>query len=252
MTLMGNQEPSMEPEESETAARQKHVVILDDDAKLRVLASEYLEAHDLKVTSLASGAELRRLIEREPVDIVVLDVMLPGEDGLTILRRLAASPNPPAVLMLSAMASDYDRIVGLELGADDYIAKPVNPRELLARVRAVLRRQPAGTVTRVPEGVISCQGWEIDPIAHSARAPNGVMLDLTTGEFRLLLALARRAGRVTSRNSLIGDLHGEEADCFDRAVDVGISRLRSKLARHGGGELIRTVRGEGYLFAGRG
>jgi two-component system OmpR family response regulator len=125
----------------------KHVVVLDDDAKLRALILEYLEAHDLRVTAVASGAELTRLLERERVDALILDVMMPVEDGISVLKRLAQKGDAPAILMLSAMASDVDRIVGLELGADDYLAKPVNPRELLARVRAVLRRSgPAGAV----------------------------------------------------------------------------------------------------------
>lgn len=231
------------------AEQRKHVVILDDDAKLRLLVSEYLEAHGLRVTMIATGAELTRLLQREPVDVVILDVMMPIEDGLSVLKRLAAPGDGPAVLMLSAMASDVDRILGLELGADDYLAKPVNPRELLARVRAVLRRRASAPAPRDSDPPLSFQGWEIDPGTHSVRTPDGVCVDLTTNEFRLLLALARRAGRITSRDTLIGDLHGLDADFYDRAVDVAVSRLRGKLAAHGGGDIIRTVRGEGYLFA---
>jgi two-component system OmpR family response regulator len=228
----------------------KHVVVLDDDAKLRALICEYLEAHDLRVTAVASGEALTRLLERERVDALILDVMMPVEDGISVLKRLAQKGDVPAILMLSAMASDVDRIVGLELGADDYLAKPVNPRELLARVRAVLRRSASGPVAG-GDAVLRFDGWEVDTGGLTLRAPGGEALSLTTNEFRLLLALVRRAGRVTSRETLISEVHGQDADFFDRAVDVGISRLRTKLDQHGGGDLIRTVRGEGYLFSKR-
>lgn len=228
----------------------RHVVVLDDDAKLRALICEYLEAHDLRVTAVASGAELTRLLERERVDALILDVMMPVEDGISVLKRLAQKGDAPAILMLSAMASDVDRIVGLELGADDYLAKPVNPRELLARVRAVLRRRPAGA-TAGGDAVLRFDGWEVDTGGLTVRAPGGDALSLTTNEFRLLLALVRRAGRVTSRETLMSEVHGQDAEFYDRAVDVGISRLRTKLDQHGGGDLIRTVRGEGYLFTRR-
>jgi two-component system OmpR family response regulator len=230
----------------------KHVVVLDDDAKLRALILEYLEAHDLRVTAVASGAELTRLLDRERVDALILDVMMPVEDGISVLKRLAQKGDAPAILMLSAMASDVDRIVGLELGADDYLAKPVNPRELLARVRAVLRRsRTAGAAPAGGDAVLRFDGWEVDTGGLTVRAPGGEALSLTTNEFRLLLALVRRAGRVTSRETLMGEVHGQDAEFYDRAVDVGISRLRTKLDQHGGGDLIRTVRGVGYLFTRR-
>ena len=247
----GPDEGCVEEEPVSDAVERKHVVVLDDDAKLRLLISEYLEAHDLRVTAVASGGEPTPLLEREPADILILDVMMPVEDGISVLKRLAQKPDGPAILMLSAMASDVDRIVGLELGADDYLAKPVNPRELLARVRAVLRRSAPGAAASGVDEVIRIDAWEIDPASHAVRAPDGVTLDLTTTEFRMLLALVRRAGRVTSRETLMIDVHGQEADFYDRAVDVGISRLRAKLEQHGGGDLIRTVRGEGYLFTRR-
>ena len=173
---------------SETAER-KHIVVLDDDAKLRLLIGEYLEAHDLRVSAVASGAELTRLLEREPADVVILDVMMPVEDGISVLKRLALKPDAPGILMLSAMASDVDRILGLELGADDYIAKPVNPRELLARVRAVLRRRGPDRSEQAAEDLIRFEGWLADPSSYSLHAPDGSPVDLTTNEFRLLLAL---------------------------------------------------------------
>lgn len=229
---------------------QKHIVVLDDDANLRLLIAEYLESHNLRVTLVASGAELDRVMDREHVDVLILDVMMPGEDGITVLKRLSAKKGAPAVLMLSAMASDVDRILGLEIGADDYIGKPANPRELLARVRAILRRQ-ALDKDALSEEQIAHQGWVIDPASHTVIPPDGQMIDLTKTEFRILLALSQRSNRVVDRDTLTIEVHGDDADLYDRAIDVGISRLRAKLSAHGGASLIRTVRGEGYMFVRR-
>lgn len=233
-----------------------HVAVLDDDAALRKLVGEYLERQGMRVSLVATGTELRALLGRENVDALVLDLMMPGEDGLAVLRELRTRANPPLVVMLSAMAADTDRIIGLELGADDYLAKPVNPRELVARLRAVLRRksdQVLEPLSAAPcdEHVLRFSGWEIDPLRYSCRTPSGEELELTSGEFRLLHALASRAARIIPRDQLIAAVHGGDTDMFDRAIDVAVSRLRAKLREHGGQHLIRTVRGEGYLFAGR-
>jgi two-component system OmpR family response regulator len=237
---------------SDTPLPEAHVAVLDDDAGLRALIGEYLERQGLQVTLVASGAELRKVLAAERIDALVLDLMMPGEDGLSILRDLAERPDAPVVLMLSAMAADVDRIVGLELGADDYLAKPVNPRELLARLRAVLRRRPAPQPTPPDaDGRLRFAGWMLDPECYAVHDASGTEVRLTTGEFRLLHVLASRPGRVISRDMLLSLLHGDDGENFDRAVDVAVSRLRSKLTRHGGGTLIRTVRGEGYLFAAR-
>ncbi|MCW2337174.1 two-component system OmpR family response regulator [Sphingobium sp. B2D3A] len=234
------------------SGERKHVVVLDDDAELRTLICEYLEAHELRVSAVGSGAELRLLLGTDRPDAIILDVMMPVEDGLSVLKDIAGKADRPAILMLSAMASDVDRILGLELGADDYIAKPVNPRELLARVRAVLRRRTAG---RGPEEeeveAIRFDGWVALPASYGLVSPGGTTVELTTNEYRLLLALLRRPGRVVSRDTLMFDVHGADAEFYDRAVDVGISRLRAKLAEHDASELIRTVRGEGYLLVRR-
>lgn len=229
----------------QTQVTSPHIVVLDDDSKLRHLIGEFLAQHDMRVTGVASGTEARQVLARDPASILVLDVMMPGEDGLSVLRSLADKPGAPAIIMLSALGADTDRIVGLEMGADDYLAKPVNPRELLARVRAVLRR---GTVSKGGEALTE-NGWRFDPASFTVTAPGGEPVELTTGEFRLAHALASRAGRIVSRETLLEALHGEDGEAFDRAVDVAISRLRAKLAAHGGTALIRTIRGEGYMFA---
>lgn len=221
-----------------------HVVVLDDDAELRVLIADYLEQHDFRVTTAASGDEARRVIARDRAAALILDVMMPREDGLSVLRSLAGQPGAPSIIMLSAMGADTDRIVGLELGADDYLAKPVNPRELLARLRAVLRRRVAESSGEA----LHRAGWRFDPGCLGLTAPDGSAVPLTTGEFRLAFALARQAGRVVTRDALLAALHGDDGEAFDRAVDVAISRLRAKLARYGGTDLVRTVRGEGYVF----
>lgn len=224
-----------------------HVVVLDDDAELRRLIADYLGQHGMRITTVASGAEARQVLARDPAAALVLDVMMPGEDGLSVLRSLSGKPGAPAVVMMSALGADTDRIVGLELGADDYLAKPVNPRELLARLRAVLRRGAAEPA----DEVLEAGGWRFDPGAFAVNAPDGRALALTSGEFRLAHALARRAGRIVSRDVLLEEMHGGDAEAFDRAIDVAVSRLRAKLAAYGGDGLIRTVRGEGYLFAPR-
>ncbi len=221
-----------------------HVVVLDDDAQLRQLIADYLEQHGFRITTTGSGAEARQVLARDPAAALVLDVMMPGEDGLSVLRSLSGKPGAPAVVMMSALGADTDRIVGLELGADDYLPKPVNPRELLARLRAVMRR---GATSATDEALI-VGGWRFDPRAFTVNAPDGAALDLTSGEFRLAHALARRAGRIVSRDILLDEVHAGDADAFDRAIDVAVSRLRAKLAAHGGQGLIRTIRGEGYLF----
>lgn len=224
-----------------------HVVVLDDDPELRRLIADFLGQHGMRVSTVASGAEARQLLARDPAAALVLDVMMPGEDGLSVLRSLAGKPGAPAVVMMSALGADIDRIVGLELGADDYLAKPVNPRELLARLRAVLRR--AGAAAESEDAALMLGGWRFDPGAFAVTSPDGAALALTSGEFRLAHALARRAGRIVPRETLLEALHGGDSDAFDRAVDVAVSRLRAKLAAHGGAGLIRTIRGEGYLFA---
>lgn len=224
------------------------ILIVDDDPAIRQLVGDFLAQHGFRTAAAASGVEMDRLIETEPPALVVLDLMLPGEDGLNICRRLAATDI--AVIMLSALGEEMDRIVGLELGADDYLGKPVSPRELLARIRAVLRRQQAAS--ELPGvAIYRFAGWTFDARRRELRSPSGVTVPLSSGEFRLLSAFLERPQRVISRDQLLDFVRGDGADVFDRAVDVQISRLRKKLNGEDGTELIVTVRNEGYMFAVR-
>ena len=233
----------------EVGEQSELILLVDDDPEIRQLIGDFLAGHGFRVAEAGGGSEMDRAIAAERPALVVLDLMLPGEDGLAICRRLAASAKIP-VIMLSALGEDTDRIVGLELGADDYLPKPCNPRELLARVRAVLRRReepaPAGT-----GHVWTFGGWQLDLRRRDLRSPDGVMVALSTGEFRLLAAFLERPQRVLSRDQLLEAARGRDSESFDRAIDVQISRLRKKLGAADGAELIVTVRSEGYLFSGR-
>ncbi len=215
------------------------IMLVDDDADLRQLMCDYLSANGFAVTGAANGQEMNAHLAQCDYDCVILDVMMPGEDGLSILRRLNR-PDRPAIIMLSAVGSDTDRIVGLELGADDYLAKPCNPRELLARVRAVLRRnEPA------PSGPIRAFGnWTLDLVNRSV-SRLGEVTSLTDAEFRVLTAFLDHPQRLLSRDQLIELTKGSDSPVFDRSIDVTVSRLRKKL---GPSAPIRTARNEGYIF----
>ncbi|SNS07923.1 two-component system, OmpR family, response regulator [Sphingomonas laterariae] len=219
------------------------ILVVDDDDDLRALIADFLGANGMNVSSAANGQEMDALMAERRFDLVVLDLMMPGEDGLSILRRLR-KPGGPGVIMLSAMGEDTDRIIGLEVGADDYLAKPCNPRELLARVRAVLRRRTeqsggaAGPVRRFGE-------WTLDIVERAISRPGQPAAPLTDAEFRTLNCFLDRPQRVLTRDQLIEHGKGLDSDVFDRAIDVTISRLRKKL---GPGDPIRTVRNEGYMF----
>ena len=226
------------------------ILVVDDDPDIRGLVCEFLGRHGFLVEAAEDGPAMERALAREPADLVVLDLMLPGEDGLSLTRRLAAGPGTP-VIILSAMGEDTDRIVGLEIGADDYLAKPCNPRELLARVRAVLRRnrEVRDRQTVQPVGAaVEFAGWRLDLLRRELRSPQGVLVELSGGEIMLLRAFVERPQRVLTRDQLLDHARGPDADAFDRAVDVQVSRLRRKLAAGAAGEIIRTVRNEGYLF----
>jgi two-component system OmpR family response regulator len=217
------------------------ILVVDDDADLRALIADFLGANGLIVETAAGGEEMDALLAVRRFDLIVLDLMMPGEDGLAILRRLRR-PGRPAIIMLSAMGDDTDRIIGLEVGADDYLPKPCNPRELLARVRAVLRRDEAG----VPSGPLRRFGeWTLDLVQREVSRPGMTAAPLTDAEFRTLTAFLDRPQRVLTRDQLIERGKGADSDVFDRAIDVTISRLRKKL---GPEDPIRTVRNEGYMF----
>lgn len=226
---------------SEIAQR---ILVVDDDPGIREVLCDYLGQHGYAMQGAASAAEMDRALTAGPVDLIVLDLMMPGEDGLSVCRRLNGSG--PPVVMLSAMGEDTDRIIGLELGADDYLAKPCNPRELLARIRAVLRRPREEAADAGP--CLRFAGWRLDLVRRELIRPDGAPVSLSAGEFSLLRAFAERPGRVLTRDQLLERARGADADVFDRAMDVQISRLRKKLDDGSGVEMIVTLRGEGYMF----
>jgi two-component system OmpR family response regulator len=224
------------------------ILIVDDDAGLREQISAYLVEHGLTVRVAENAAAMDRELLANPVDVVVLDVMMPGEGGLSVCRRLRDA-NGPAVVMLSAMSEDVDRIIGLELGADDYLCKPCNPRELLARIRALLRRREEGTGERISgQLTYGFAGFSLGVSRRQLKAPNGVVVLLTAGEFALLSAFLQRPNQVLTRDELLEAAHGADTEVFDRAVDVQISRLRRKLHACTDQELIATLRGVGYML----
>jgi two-component system OmpR family response regulator len=233
------------------------ILIVDDDAGIRSLVSSFLEKHGFKTDTAADPVEMRSKLNGGKFDLIVLDVMMPGEDGLTALRKLQKNDGPP-IIMLSAVGTDIDRVVGLEMGADDYMSKPCNPRELLARIRTVLRRRArsSAATTAGPEadavpgsGKLAFAGWHIDLIGRLLRDPDDKVVTLSDGEFRLLRAFVEHPRRVLTRDQLLDYARGSESEHYDRAIDVQISRLRRKLSVGSTmPELIRTVRSEGYMF----
>jgi len=229
----------------------EHLLVVDDDREIRRLVEQYLGQAGYRVTAVGDGKAMWRALDAHRVDLVVLDLMLPGDDGLTLCRDLRTRSNLP-VLMLTARGEDVDRIVGLEMGADDYLAKPFNPRELLARIRSILRRARALPPNLVPEevGSFGFAGWTLDVATRNATAPDGLVVPLSGAEFRLLRVLLEHPQRVLSREQLLELASGRETVLFDRSIDVLIGRLRKRL-RDDGKEpsLIKTVRGEGYVLA---
>jgi two-component system OmpR family response regulator len=224
-----------------------HILIVDDDPEIRDLLARYLKKHGLRVDTAPDGRAMTRALEDGRFDLVVLDLMLPGEDGLTLCRRLRASSTLP-IIMLTAVAEDTDRVIGLEMGADDYLTKPFNPRELLARIKAVLRRSGgAGPATQ--DGVLIFADWRLDVAKRELQSRDGDPVILTAGEFDLLLAFAERPKRVLSRDQLLDLTRGRDAQPFDRSIDVQLSRLRRKIERDPKDpQLIKTVRGGGYVL----
>lgn len=230
------------------------ILVVDDDAEIRALLSEFLSRHGYGVETAADGAEMEQRLAGSTFDLAVLDVMMPGEDGLSILRRLQGGGSMP-IIMLSAVGTDIDRIVGLEMGAEDYLSKPCNPRELLARIRTVLRRvrhsgqadgQAPDADAQVPTHRFA--GWSLSLTMRLLLDPDNVVVTLTDGEFRLLRAFVEHPRRVLSRDQLLDYSAGQDTESYDRAIDVQVSRLRRKLERGRDSDLIRTVRHEGYMF----
>jgi two-component system OmpR family response regulator len=221
------------------------ILVVDDDASIREALCEYLARHGFDVRGASDGEDMDRQQAQQPADLVILDWMMPGEDGLSICRRLSASGQP--ILMLSAQGSSPDRVIGLEMGADDYLAKPFEPRELLARVRALLRRPEkqarAGELKAFVFG-----GWSFQAAERLLWNPQGERVPLSALEYSLLQAFVERSGRLLSRDVLMQLTRGYDVDSFDRAIDLSISRLRRKLDGQSTASMIETVRGEGYRF----
>lgn len=227
-----------------------HLLIVDDDVEVLDLLQKFLRQHGYEVDVASDGNGLWQALERRVPDLVILDVMLPGDSGLVLCQRLRAE-HKVAVIMLTAMGELSDRVVGLELGADDYLTKPFAARELLARVRAVLRRagETENSPVANPRSVLEFAGWQLEVLRRELRSPQGVLIPLSNGEFELLLVFAEHPRRVLSRQQLLDLARGEAHEAYDRSIDVQVSRLRRKLETDDGTEpLIRTLRNVGYLF----
>jgi two-component system OmpR family response regulator len=227
-----------------------HIAIVDDHRDIRDLVGKYLARHGYRTSLAEDAAALRRLIERNAIDLVVLDVMMPGEDGLSLCRFLRETANVP-IIMLTAMAEETDRIVGLELGADDYLSKPLNPRELLARIKAVLRRVQSLPPQRgqIKAKEVSFDRWSLNVGRRELTDQDGMVVPLSTAEFRLLCAFLDHSGIVLSRDQLLDLTAGKNADAFDRSIDNQVSRLRKKIEiEPKNPALIKTHWGGGYCF----
>lgn len=226
-----------------------HIVVVDDDPQIRDLLGQVLERYGFRASALPSGEELWPTLARDRADLVVLDLMLPGIDGLTLCRELRARGTVP-VIMLTARAEPVDRIVGLEVGADDYLSKPFEPRELVARIRTVLRRAAREEGAQRRLDGYEFEGWNLDLIRRELRSPAHAIVPLSSLEYRLLELLLADAGAVLTRDRIMEAVAGRPADPFERRIDIAIARLRARLG-DGGREprLIKTVRNRGYVFS---
>ncbi|MCH9645010.1 MAG: response regulator transcription factor [Gammaproteobacteria bacterium] len=231
-----------------------HILVVDDDRQIRALLGEYLEKHGYRVSTARDGNEMWRELKKAHVDLVVLDVMMPGEDGLSLCRKLR-DQSEVSIIMLSAVGDETDRVVGLEVGADDYLAKPFGPRELLARIKALLRRstgnladqRQAKRIASLPN--IRFNDWSLDQNKRRLIAPDGVTVPLSASEYDLLVAFLENVGRVLNRDQLLDITRGREAQPFDRTIDVQVARLRKKIEKDPKNpQILTTVRGGGYQF----
>ncbi|MFM2057718.1 MAG: hypothetical protein RLY71_2103 [Pseudomonadota bacterium] len=227
------------------------LLIVDDDAEIRQLLADYLARHGFETVVARNGREMGQALQQHAIDLIVLDLMLPDADGLTLCRDLRARSNLP-VLMLTACGEETERILGIEMGADDYLVKPFSPRELLARIKGILRRTRALPPNLQPDlqRCLRFAGWRLDTATRVLMGDDGVAVPLSGAEYRLLRILLDHPNRVLQREQLVELIHGRSAEPYDRAIDVQISRLRQRL-RDDGREprLIKTVRGEGYVLA---
>jgi two-component system OmpR family response regulator len=230
--------------------KQPHILVVEDDREISALIARYLRTNDCRVTLAGDGREVDRLLDGNRIDLIVLDLMLPGEDGLSICKRLRQHTQVP-IIMLTAKGNEVDRILGLELGADDYLVKPFNPRELLARIRSVLRRSTISALNPLVQTarVLTFLGWQIDRGGRELRNPDGTRVTVTDAEFSLLQVFCERPGRVLSRDQLLDLTQGRSPGVFERSIDILVSRLRRKIEsdpQHP--SVIKTVRSGGYLF----
>ena len=244
-----------QPRRAVAVTDQPHILVVDDDPAVCRMLARYFSDEGFRVTTVENGIAMHECIEREKIDLVLLDLVLPGEDGIQLAKAIRARSDV-AIIMLTGRSEMVDRVVGLEVGADDYISKPFHLREVHARVKSVLRRlRPAkqtGEPAAGPDETIGFDGWRLDVGRRQLTSPAGADVPLTTGEFDLLLAFTRRPGRVLNRDTLMEVTRGRDWEVFDRSIDAQVSRLRKKIERDSGAPiLIKSVRGVGYVFTGR-
>jgi two-component system, OmpR family, response regulator len=225
-----------------------HILLVEDDAQISHMLADVLAESGFDIATAASAADMDAVLGRASVDLVLLDIMLPDEDGLSICRRLCASSGIP-IIMLTALKEDVDRIAGLEIGADDYVTKPFNSRELVARIRALLRRAQADPVPHDRPRLFHFAGWCVDPASRQVHNPDGAQVSMTSAEFDLLVAFCSHPGRILTREQLLALTHGGTAGPVARSIDVHVSRLRQKIESDPREPaLIKTVRLGGYVF----
>ncbi|MEQ5773979.1 MULTISPECIES: response regulator [unclassified Thalassospira] len=230
--------------------REPHILVVDDDQEIQKLLKKFLMQHGYRMTTVSDGTEMRKALRDWNIDLLILDIMLPGEDGFALCRDVRRTSKIP-IIMLTAVGEDTDRILGLELGADDYLTKPFNPRELLARIRAIFRRAETGTTEIVENSSekVRFGNWVLNLGSRELRDADDVVVHLSTGEFSLLRALVKHNKRPLSRDQLVDIVRGQSSIPFDRSIDIQISRLRRKIEKDAKNpKLIKTVRGIGYQF----
>jgi two-component system OmpR family response regulator len=224
------------------------ILMVDDDAQIRQLLSDYLSGFGMSVVAVADGKAMAEALKKSSFDLVILDLMLPGEDGLSLCRSLRAESDIP-ILMLTARGEAMDRVVGLELGADDYIVKPFEPRELVARIQTILRRARGNHGNHKEQNEVQFMGWRLNYVMRHLVSPEELVIPLSNAEFRLLSVFIDHPNRILTREFLLDSARGRDMDVFDRSIDILVSRVRQKLNDDSRTPtLIKTIRGEGYLF----
>lgn len=237
----------------DTAEQQpQHILVVDDDQDIRDLLGQFLQKHSYKTSLAQDGIEMFAILEKEPtVDLIILDIMLPGDDGMTLCRKLRSDSQIP-IIMLTAISEEVERILGLELGADDYLSKPFNPRELLARIKAIMRRSatPSSEAIETESAILKFNDWQLDKTSRRLTSPDGLEISLSSGEYNLLVVMLERPQQVLSRDQLLDLTKNRSAGPYDRSIDIQISRLRQKLEEDPKApQIIKTVRGGGYVIA---